>query len=224
MTRAGELIIRLKQVKGVRGDEALGIGKADLYANLSLGGEKRSSQVVNDGGGDTAWNEEFSFKIAAYVNMALYEKLRIYIYDSDYWGDSRRGTAWIDVKSLLDEDSPDEIPDQEYPVVFHGEQRGVIIAGFTFKPANVLPVVKPQLTTVEDSQDDSAIEQLIHNIQDMKPFHRKPKKRILTAEQTVLVAQTEEKQPSEEVEEKKAEHAKVHKQWDSESESSSDDE
>ncbi|KAL3695376.1 hypothetical protein R1sor_009452 [Riccia sorocarpa] len=205
----GELIVRLKQVKGVRGDEALGFGKADLYANLVLGDLKMSSKVVNNGGGDTEWNEEFTFQIGSHVKLVLYEKLRIYIYDADYWGDSRRGTAWIDLKHLI-EGGGDEIPHTEYPVKFHGEQKGVVIVGFTFKPANLLPVVQPQLTTVDGNDDESTMDQLIHKIQELKPFHRKPRKKVVPAAE----GSEEREGPTEEEKARiKAEHDKEHKPW-----------
>ncbi|BBN08798.1 hypothetical protein MPTK1_4g14560 [Marchantia polymorpha subsp. ruderalis] len=186
MPRAGELIVRLKQSKGIKGDEALGFGKADVFANMSLGGERRSSKVVTDGGSDSVWDEEFSFKIAAYVNLSLYQYLKIFIYDQDYVYDSRRGTCKIDVKNLLDEHE-DEVPDKEYPVMFHGDQRGSLIVGFSFKPANVLPVVKPELTSVKsEKEDESTFDHLMHKIQHIgqRRYH-KPRKSV-AAEQPVV--------------------------------------
>ncbi|KAG6558083.1 hypothetical protein Mapa_000264 [Marchantia paleacea] len=226
MPRAGELIVRLKQAKGIRGDEAFGFGKADLFANLSLGGEKRTSKVVTDGGANTVWDEEFSFKIAAYVNLTLYQFLKIFIYDQDYCGDSRRGTCKIDVKNLLDKHE-DEVPDQEYPVMFQGDQRGVLIVGFSFKPANVLPVVKPELTNVKSQkEEESAFDHLIHKIQHMGHHHHRKPKKLVSGEQSVVGAGKQKQVHPEEKkeEEKEEEQEEKHRGWTSESESEYDSE
>ncbi|OAE25534.1 hypothetical protein AXG93_1543s1510 [Marchantia polymorpha subsp. ruderalis] len=101
--RAGELIIHLKGAKGIKGHEFMGLGRANMYAAFCIGGENRKSNVVRNGGSNPQWNEQVSFKIAEYVNFAMYDWLHISLYQPhDIKRNSPRGTVKINVEKLLE--------------------------------------------------------------------------------------------------------------------------
>lgn len=133
--RAGELIIHLKGAKGIKGHEFMGLGRANMYAAFCIGGENRKSNVVRNGGSNPQWNEQVSFKIAEYVNFAMYDWLHISLYQPhDIKRNSPRGTVKINVEKLL-EVHRNEVPSQSYPVAYKGKQRGMVELALSFIPS-----------------------------------------------------------------------------------------
>ncbi|BBM98634.1 hypothetical protein MPTK1_1g14990 [Marchantia polymorpha subsp. ruderalis] len=133
--RAGELIIRLKRARHIKGHEFMCFGKANVFALLTIGGEKRKSKVITNGGTNPVFEEQLSFKIAEHVQFSLYSVMYLHLYDHDLRKDKLRGTVKIEVADLLQANQND-VPIQMFQVMHKDKPRGTVELGLTFIPSN----------------------------------------------------------------------------------------
>ncbi|MCO5597581.1 hypothetical protein L7F22_051660 [Adiantum nelumboides] len=120
--------VEIEIIKGHDLKDVEAFGKSDPYVTLAIGGQKRRSKTINDGGKSPVWNESFLFEIPDGPH-----DLDIHVFDQEKHGsDEAMGSVNISLIKLFAER---QIAPCAYKVQRpNGKFEGELVLGLKFFP------------------------------------------------------------------------------------------
>ncbi|CAM6105522.1 unnamed protein product [Calypogeia fissa] len=127
----GKLIVTVHRARGIKGDEMIGLGKADPYAEVKLGGTDHGGStahtpVARNAGSDPVWNHPLIFPIRS--KHEEYNELSIVLFNKNLWSDKQLGEISIkNIQELSWNRRLTAVPEEWHRVSYKENVRGEVL-------------------------------------------------------------------------------------------------